>query len=710
MSADPTASTAIGSDDGDTAGASRKPRHRRARPSLKAKQARAAQEQLVRVQRQRDAEAKQEAQLAEARQLIEQLISQDAEEKRAEMAARRPATLVEWCRANGIDENIHYHPRYTLAGVSPVWPDQFVESIAFARCWPAELGGLGGYAHFKNFVTMTWPWVEWNPWAERTARVLADDDYALIIGDTKLKFVNLTGPGSASKTFLAGVFSCAWFLYDHCCQREPRTSITLTSTSKGIINQRVWPIIQRCYHEARDIRTNDRLKWGHMVDSQKMVLGLRRDGTRDAKHSICALAVESGELTKAVDKIKGRHTERMMLIVDEANSTPQAIFDCIPNMLTSVRELIVLVIGNAISRLDPHGLCCEPARGWRSITIEDEEWATKGVAKWGIGPGVCIHFDGAKSPNVLAGRTEYKHIYSYERWQHVQRMGDEYRNTIQHWSQDRGFWPPDGLTTTIFSESMFISHEGMGKHTWLSSPKPCAALDPAFGGDGCVLRRGLMGELLSGKKAIQLLERVDVPFDPASPDSIEHQIAVFVISRCKEWGVEPSMFGGDATGTGRGAMSAIEQLWSPRICKIEFGGAASELPASLDDPRHGHEIYANRVTELWYATKEVLLADQIKGFDEETMRQFCSRFYSYNNRRYKAEPKDEMKQRIGYSPDDADAVVVLVEVGRRHGLVATPLAVARRQREDAASMDAQPSVYNDDYAADATFSAYADVA
>lgn len=702
----------------DADDAIRRKRHRRARPSLKAKQAAAAAAELAKRQRQAAAEEAQAARLAEARAAIEQLIAQDVEDKRREAAARRPQQVIDFCNERGLaPDSIVYHPRYNMVGIPPEVDMQTVECMGFGAGWPTDYGGLGGYGHLRNFIATTWPWVEWNPWFEASLRAIADDDYATCIGETKLKFVNLTGPGSASKSFASGIIACAWFIVDVLRGGMPRTSITLTSTSKAIIKQRVWPVIQRCFHEAVRVESYGpptRFKWGHMVDSEKMVKALVVDpitGTimKDSKHSICALAVESGEVSKAVDNIKGRHAERMMLIVDEANSTPQAIFETIPNMLTSVRELIIIVIGNAISRLDPHGLCCEPARGWKSITIDSEQWDTRGVAKWGIGPGVCLHFDGAKSPNVLAGRTEYKHIYSFERWQSVQRQGDEYRNTIQHWSQDRGFWPPDGTQTTIFSEAMFIAHDAMGTQHWMASPTPCAALDPAFGGDNCVLRRGLVGQVVGGKLAVQLLERLLVPFDPDSPDSIEHQIAVFVVEKCKSWRVEPPWFGGDATGTGRGAMAAIQQLWSPRILKVEFGGAASDLPASVNDPRQSHEIYDNRVTELWYATKDILIADQIKGFDAETIRQFCSRFYSYKARRYKAEAKDEMKSRVGYSPDDADAVVVLCEVARRHGLVPAAEASRTHAREDAAAIAALDSTLNTDYTATAAFSEYAEV-
>lgn len=713
-----TGDNVTASDDASDASSSA-PKRRRGRParlSLKRKQAIAAEEALARQQRLAEAEAAAEARMQEAKAAIEALIAQDVAEKRAIAAARRPQGVLDWIRDNEwpADKPLIYHPRYNTVGIPPETDDQTLESLCFGAAWPTDYGGLGGYGHLKNFIQLTWPWVEWNPWFESTLRVLSDADYVTYIGDVKLRFVNLTGPGSASKTFAAGLFACAWTMVDWFRRGYPRTSVTLTSTSKAIIAQRIWPVIQQCYHEALrcdGIQQPFRFKWAHMRDSQKIVVMRKPDGElAPEKFGIMAIAVESGEVLKAVDKIKGRHTERMMLIVDEANSTPQAIFDCIPNMLTSVKEIIICVIGNAVSRLDPHGLCCEPVHGWRAITIDDQQWDTKGVAKWGIGPGTCLHFDGSKSPNVLAGRTIYKNIYSYERWQHVARLGDEYRNTLQHWSQDRGFWPPDGISTTIFSEAMVISHDGTGKFNWLTTPRPCAALDPAFGGDNCVLVRGSLGQLLDGRKALQIVSRHLVPFDPDSPDSIDKQIAAYVIAKCKDWGVAPECFGLDATGSGRGVAAFMNQLWSNRIIRVEFGGVATDLPASVDDPRASHEVYANRATELWYSARDALLADQFKGLYPEAIRDFTARVYEFVSRRYKIEAKDKMKVRVGHSPDDGDAVALLVDVARHNGLVPQPFTKREAPtRDEQDALSALDAVYNTDYTAQADYAQYADV-
>ena len=631
------------------------------------------------------------------------------------IAKQLPLCVAEYVRAHNFPPDCPYHPRYNAVGIASDCSDQILELACFERDWPTEYGGLGAYGHLRNFIGYTWPDIEFNDWLEWCLRSLTDNTYAHRIGNTVVRYVNWVGAGSSGKTFAAGLFSTCWWLSDLVYGvGRARSSVTLTSTSKGIINQRMWPVFQKLFHDAKMHPDGDKFTWGRMIDSMKIIEPLPPDGDpkrRDGKHVISALAVEPGELQSSLDKIKGRHTERMMLIIDEANSTPQAIFECIPNMLTGIREFVLLVIGNAGSRLDPHGLCCEPSKGWKSITIDDTLWETKGVAKWGISPGVCLHFDASKSPNVLAGRTVHKHIYSFERWQQVLRMGDEYRNTLQHWSQDRGFWPPDGISNTVFSEAMVVSHNGTAKFHWLDVPTPMAAIDPAFGGDNCVLQFGWMGIIPGGRKALMLGDHQLVPFDPESPDAIDFQIARYVIRLCKQRGIEPEHFGLDATGTGRGVAAFVNQLWSTRIQAIEFGGAASELPASADDPRKSCDVYSNRVTELWYSARDLLVADQLKGLHQQVITEFCARTYKFIGRKYALESKTDMKKRLGYSPDYADATAVLVDVARRNGLAARPWTTTRRPtslfgEDTTQDVDA---IYEDSYNASNTFASFAEV-
>jgi len=425
---------------------------------------------------------------------------------------------------------------------------------------------------------------------------------------------------------------------------------------------RVWGVVKNLQQSGIDPDTGKKPQW-HIVNSKKELQFPKGDD----KHSISCFAVEGGELLKSIDKIKGRHTQRMLLIVDEANSTPDAIFNTIPNMLKGCVELVILVIGNAVNRFDNHGRACEPEDGWNAVTVEDTRWLTKGVEDWRMPPGICCHYDGPKSPNVLAGKTIYRFIYSYENWLSALKWGE---SSIHYWSQDRGFWPPEGVVNTVFSEPLVVRCDGTGFLNFYATREVYAFLDPAFGGDNCVLQMADVGDCGEGKVGIQLRPPTYIRPQVKLEAERDYQIAREVIEECKKRLVKPLHFGTDATGVGRGVHAIISAEWSQEIVRVEWGGKASEKPSSQADSRPGHEVYDSRVTELWFGCREFLESGQLKGLYTEAVKQACSREYTQQGRKSRLNTKAECVAKLGYSPDEMDAISGLVEVVKQNGITA----------------------------------------
>ena len=123
----------------------------------------------------------------------------------------------------------------------------------------------------------------------------------------------------------------------------------------------------------------------------------------------------------------------------------------------------------------------------------------------------------------------------------------------------------------------------------------------------------------------------------------------------------------DASGAGKPFGDVVAREWSPRVNRIDFAGAASTLPASVSDPTPCNERYYNRVSEIWFGAKELMRTGQIKGISTSLARELCARTYETQkgaSMRLKAEPKPDMKMRIGKSPDEADAALMLVALCR----------------------------------------------
>lgn len=549
------------------------------------------------------------------------------------------------------------------------FPQQIDEMALELYCFRTNASKRGRYFHLRNFYKIVDPDMEWNPWLEDMMQTFCDDDYATKIGDTVFRSVSLVGCAGSGKTFAAGRFAWVWWL------AQPDASIViLTSTTKDMISRRVWPVIQDCYHTARrtiarkhNISEED-INCGRLLDSEKILCASKGD----RKHSISALAVKDGQTSKAEANLRGQHAPRILVVIDEANQTPEAIFGTIPNLRKACQDFMLIVVGNPESRLDAHGKCCAPVNGFGSRTHNQIKWKTRGVPEWQIEPGICLQFRGELSPNVKAGRTVHKHIYSWEDYQATLRH-DTVRD-LRFFAHNAGDWAPEGFLATVFNETMAERCNLSGSMIFHSKATPISFLDPGFGGDKCVQKIAKLGDIdATGKLGLLVIKSIDLVLDPSSKDDFEHQIARQAIVHCKEHNVSPEHFGIFSTGTGRGAASVLYSDWSDAILKVEEGGLPSELPASSTDSRASCDIYDRKVTELWFSAREFALGGQIAGLDNETIVQLCAREYDLTGKpaKYRVETKDKLKPKLGRSCDDADCLVGLIELARvRFGAVA----------------------------------------
>lgn len=546
----------------------------------------------------------------------------------------------------------------------------------------------GKYDALCNYILLTWPQFlkdiipaktqfspptymasdQWNPWMRRNLAAFCNETHVVRRGSSTFRFIGLTGCAAASKTHCAGLYALAWWSMD------PHNSIAvITSTTVGMIRHRIWPVIAGYAQSATDYNTGLLMPLGHLVDSQ---LELRAQKT-DSKHAVFALAVAHGETQKAIHNLKGMHAQRMLLIIDEANGTPEAIFEVIGNMRAGARDVTVIIIGNPCARMDPHGRAIAPAKGWQ-VAADDKviQWESKGVPEWELEPGLVLRFDGRDSPNVKLKRDLYPYLFTYGDWQAACELFEKTGGNFTYWTQKRGLHPPEGFAFTVFNEQLLQRCDAIDSHfTFDGSRESLAFLDPAFtsGGDSCVLQFAELGPV-AGQLCLQLTDWEELAIDPAAAaQDIDYQIARSVIARCKQRGIKPECFGLDATGTGRGVGSIIAAEWSSSIQYTQWGLGATERPSAQNDGRPAREVYRDFVTEMWFSLREATEAGQVKGFSREAAIQLCSRLWSLGNKqhakKYALEPKSDMKLRLRFSPDNADAAVGVCEVARRMGFI-----------------------------------------
>ena len=506
-----------------------------------------------------------------------------------------------------------------------------IELFAFWAGLTPEMGGLGKINHFRNVVRMLWPKYIWHDWTDRQIGSLCDH-----------KYVGWAGCAASGKTYGASLYAMIWWAvhpYD--------SAVVLTSTTGKMIRKRQWAALQELYHSCIGVFP------GNMVDS-KTTLQARAG---DDKHGIFALPVLEGSTSKAAANIQGIHAKRILVIIDEATDTPEAIFEAVSNLEKGCSEFQLLCIGNPNSYFDQHGRFCEPAKGWKSVGVNTDEWLTK--------RGICVRFDGIQSPNIRSGKT----IYPFLITESQVRAAKEHEgiNSPRFWKYTRGFWAPEGVVNTILSEALCEKFSVRLDEVIASSFTVIAGLDPAFGGDRCILKFAKLGDRRGGDRFVQFYKTVQIQLDASSKDPIAFQIAYQVRAACEAEGCLPKHLAVDETGNGAGVCDVIAQTWSAEIRRVSFGSSPSDLPCSRQDPRPANDVYLNKVTELWYSFREWTKADQIRGMDMATIREFCARQYDDSKKKLVVEPKKDMKVRTGFSPDLADAAVLVIEVARQLG-------------------------------------------
>lgn len=545
--------------------------------------------------------------------------------------------------------------------------------------------GLGRPKHLERAAKATWPTYEknWNPWMTEMVESVFRKENIVEIGTGKRKQRIITtvwtGSAAAGKTHCAALIALGYWMMD-----PAHTIVVLTSTSKEMLRRRVWNMIRQHYDSAMDLTTGERLQLpGHVIESKTAI----QNTVADAKHAIFAIAVAHGETAKAVTAIRGMHARRMMLIVDEANWVPEAVMHVISNWRKGCDELHILIIGNAGLHADVHGRSCEPLHGWTSVSAETGSWQTKGVDEWQLPSGMCYHFDGFRSPNVLAKETKWPFLYQYEDYLNAISKA-EYQRTSNYWSYDRGFWIGEGAADLVFTEAMMARCKVRETLPLISQPIPVAFLDPAFGGDECVFQLGDIAQVDGGKTVLTYRDETILnPFSDTTKDS-EYNIAQQTIQLCKQHGIAPSFLGTDSAGTGRGVASIIAAEWSPAVLRMNQAERPDDLRATWSDKPERQE-FDRAATANWFYLQALVMNQQVKGLKNETILQLCKRTFEGAGRYSKLETKENFKKRMGgKSPDRADAAVGLAWVAKQHGLTIDGVFSIPNEQETAPIEDA----------------------
>lgn len=527
---------------------------------------------------------------------------------------------------------------------------------------PNPYTGLGRFQHLKQLTDYFMPKAfEWQDWSELISREVCENP-----------LVAITGCGTSGKSTTLGNFAFWWWW-----AAPLESAALLISTTLDSSKKRIWKEVSRLYGAYS--RSIGGWKAATIGSSPRPYISPYRldldDRKRDEAHGIYVSALQKkSETDEEMEYIKGFHPRRIMVVVDEMDSLREhgkalrKVFN--ENLASGAMEANFIALGNDPSLFNELGEIMQLNPG-KPITLAEKEWTS-------IHGFRCLRLDAWDSPNVRDGGKWSGLI----RQEDIDRISKDGMNTPGVWIQLHGLHPPEGADTTLLSESSFIRFHCREGVNWESDFESFAALDASLGGDNCVIRQYDYGRDTSGVERVFWHEPVYLRIDASLVDDpqeyqVARQSAEFMISRRIPW----RNLIGDQTGTTHGCMSVLRNEYSSEIQVCNCSGAASDMPVSDEDPRPANEVYDRKVTELGFSLREFVQADMMRGLDNKTCSQACSRHFELRGRKLRLETKDEMKARGLDSPDELDCTCIGVEGLRRRGInavIRTPVKEAVR--------------------------------
>lgn len=341
------------------------------------------------------------------------------------------------------------------------------------------------------------------------------------------------------------------------------------------------------------------------------------------------------------EAFQGIHQRYVLVVIDEANGVPSDLWDAAETLVANESGRI-LAIGNPDDPSSSFAEACKPGSGWNTIHIGYKdtpnftgEYVPKAVAEQLIGPT----------------------------WVE-ERRAKWGENSPLFVSKVEGNFPESVADGVVPWSWVLACQQEEGPHVWLPDPKRdlnVLGVDVGAGGDKTVIwhRRG--------NRAMESWE--DHSNDP-------EVVTGAIMRRIRER--RATVVNIDIIGIGWGVAGLlrreIEQAHLDWPCAVYGVNVATEAK----DKAH----FLNLRAELWWDVgreNSRLHRWDLRNVPDDTVAQLiASKYQTARSGLIQIEKKDDVRQRIGRSPDDADALLLcFYEPPRREHQSVQPVSLTR---------------------------------
>jgi len=528
---------------------------------------------------------------------------------------------------------------------------------------------------FKEGASLFWPFLDWHRWVELCNNEVRRPDAKVTV---------IMGAGSTGKTCISG-----WeYLLEYYASPHD-TLVLISSTDLSSLEGRVWGEI-KMLHEAALDKFPDLP--GYLLDSKHCITTdrLERDEyeeeskSRDLRKGVMCVPTIQGNKAVGLGKWIGRKQKHMRLIADDCTAMSSTFLSAFANLNNNV-DFQAIVLGNPSDILDPLGIAAEPVDGWGGHLepTKTSTWDTK------FFNGRCINLVGTDSPNFdfpPDEKPKYPYLVSAKKIKET--LSAFPKDSYEYYSQCVGVMKISQMARRVITKDLCKQFNVTEKAVWAGTERiKIGALDAAYSGDRCVGGHAEFGKCFDGKVRLQFHPQHIVPVRVAtdSPMAEEDSISEFEKDYSIRNGVSPENYFHDSTG--RGSLgTSLSRIWSSACNPVEFGGAPSKRPVTLEtfitDRDTGEkrlkrcdEHFSKKVTELWMMLRYAIEADQIRGLPEDVIEELCMRQWDrVSNDKIEVESKKEMKLRTRKSPDLGDWASLILEGARQKGFQISKLS------------------------------------
>jgi hypothetical protein len=525
--------------------------------------------------------------------------------------------------------------------------------------------------HYLNAHKFLWPQDKQHRWFLLGMKTLIDNPVSVFLG-----------PASSNKTYIFAVHS----LIDFFAFKENSLSI-ISSTDMKSLEIKVWGRVKNLFNRARNRHF---YLPGFILDSAKAITLSEADEdnavAREMNCGLVCVACVSGGKFVGMGKFQGakpphspgQYNGILKHYGDEAAVMQPSFLDAYSNWMVNNsgdRKTFKGVMGgNPTDISDPLCTAAEPVGGWDSFidNKKTQEW----TSRWYNAHVVA--FDGRDSPNNDDPKNSFPFLISAG---FVELMRETHGEDSWQFFQQAIGKPSRGMVSNrVITIGMCETGKAFDSPQWLNNEFiDIYALDPAFGGgDRCVGGRVRMGTFIDGTKGIEVFPPTIIPISLNSGVDPQDQIAQYVFDDATALGIpgENCFFDSFGRGTlhnhfgkffGVNLPIAVDSGARPTSRPVRQGLYVTDKNGQKRLKRCDEE-YSKFVTELWFSTREAIRMTQIRGLPKNVAYEGQLRMFKIvAGNRTEVEPKDDMKERTGKSPDLYDWFAIAIEGCRQRG-------------------------------------------